>query len=311
MKFLIVLALAAIVYSANGQPPDKTQLLERAANLETQATAAVKKLQDGGKAAEATRLEAEAKRLQTIATELKAATANNTILRLETEIRGIEMRIAEELRRIERGGSTTAPATTAASLVKRDVRDDLLARAASLETQATAAVKKLQDGGKAAEATRLETEAKRLQTIATELKAATADATIRRLETEIRGIETRIAEELRRIERGGSTTAPATTAASFVKRNESDPLVAKAAALEKKANDEIKKLIAAGKKEDAATLEKEEKALQKLAEELKAATDAAEIKRLDTEVKASEKKINDELKRLEGKDSTTVATTST
>jgi hypothetical protein len=76
--------------------------------------------------------------------------------------------------------------------------------------------------------------------------------------------------------------------------------VAKAAALEKKAHAEIEKLTTAGKKEDAATLEKEEKTLQKLAEELKAATEAADIKRLDTEVKAAEKRLNQELKRLEG-----------
>ncbi len=198
------------------------------------------------------------------------------------------------------------------------MKSELLARAATLETRVTAEIKKLTDGGRSGEATRLQAEEKRLQTLATELKAAEAEVPLRRLEVELGAIELRITEELRRLERGGErttaaagTTAATTTAASFVKRDEKDPLVAKAAALEKKVNDEIKKLTAAGKKEDAATLEKEEKALQKLAEELKAATDAAEIKRLDTEVKASEKKINDELKRLEGKDSTTVATTST
>ncbi len=94
------------------------------------------------------------------------------------------------------------------------MKSDLLDKAASLETQVTAAAKKLQDGGKTAAATRLEAEAKRLQTLATELKAATDDAAIRRLETEIGRIETRIAEELRNAERGGSTTAPATTSSS-------------------------------------------------------------------------------------------------
>jgi hypothetical protein len=98
MKFLIVLSLAAIVYSANGaalQKRDlKSDLLDRATTLETQATAEIKKLTDAGRSSEATRLQNEEKRLQQLATELKDATAETAIRRLETELRAIEMIIA-------------------------------------------------------------------------------------------------------------------------------------------------------------------------------------------------------------------------
>jgi hypothetical protein len=247
MKFLIVLSLAAIVYSANGaalQKRDlKSDLLDRATALETQATAEIKKLTDAGRSSQATRLQNEEKRLQQLATELKDATAETAIRRLETEVRAIEMRIAEELRRLERGGDRT----TAAPLVKRDLKSDLLDRATSLETRATAAIKKLTDSGKSAQATHLQTEEKRLQQLATELKDATAEAPIRRLETELRAIETRITEELRRIERGGDGT----TAAPLVNRDLKSDLLEKATALETQVTAEIKKLTDAGKSSEA------------------------------------------------------------
>jgi metal-responsive CopG/Arc/MetJ family transcriptional regulator len=179
----------------------------KAAELEKKANDEIKKLTADGKKEEAATLEKEEKALQKLANELKAATDAADIKRLDTEVKAAEKRIQDELKRLE---GTKNPKTTAApAIVKRDAKDDLLAKAASLEKSAADAIKKLTADGNTAEVAVLKGEEKKLQTLATELKAATEADAIKRLEGEVKAIEEKIAAELRKASKGTTTKAPA------------------------------------------------------------------------------------------------------
>jgi hypothetical protein len=324
MKVLIALALLVCsVYGASLNKRDlRDDLLTRASNLETTAEEAIKSLTAGGHTAQATALTREVARLKTLATELKAAVGDVAIRRYETEIRAIETRVAEEIRRAEGrtgspAGTTAAPTTaappaptTAASLVKRDLKDDLLTRAASLETQTKDAIAKLTADGRANLATGLQREETRLETLATELKAATNEAEVRRLETQLRVLETALTVELRLIE--GRTRQPvevATTAASLVKRDLRDDLLARAATLETQAEAAAKTLTAAGHTAQATAITREAARLKTVATELKDATGDAAIRRYETEIRAIEGRIAEEIRRAEGRTGGPPATT--
>jgi len=324
MKVLIALALLVCsVYGASLNKRDlRDDLLTRASNLETTAEEAIKSLTAGGHTAQATALTREVARLKTLATELKAAVGDVAIRRYETEIRAIETRVAEEIRRAEgrtgspaTGSPTAAPTTaappaptTAASLVKRDLKDDLLTRAASLETQTKDAIAKLTADGRANLATGLQREETRLETLATELKAATNEAEVRRLETQLRVLETALTVELRLIE-GRTPVVVATTAASLVKRDLRDDLLARAATLETQAEAAAKTLTAAGHTAQATAITREAARLKTLATELKDATGEAAIRRYETEIRAIEGRIAEEIRRAEGRTGGPPATT--
>jgi hypothetical protein len=323
MKVLIALALAAFVCSVYGASLNKRDLrddlLTRASNLETTAEEAIKTLTAAGHTAQATALTREVARLKTLATELKAAVGDVAIRRYETEIRAIEGRIAEEIRRAEgrtgspptgspptgppptgrpptgsppTGGPTAPPPTSAASLVKRDLKDDLLTRAASLETQTKAAIAKLTADGRANLATGLQREETRLETLATELQAATNEAEVRRLETQLRVLETALTLELRLIE--GRPPV-------LVKRDLRDDLLARAATLETQAEAAAKTLTAAGHTAQATAITNEAARLKTVATELKDATGEAAIRRYETEIRAIEARIAEEIRRAEGR----------
>jgi LPS O-antigen subunit length determinant protein (WzzB/FepE family) len=78
--------------------------------LEKSAADAIKKLTADGNTAEVAVLKGEEKKLQTLATELKAATEADAIKRLEGEVKAIEEKIAAELRKASKGTTTKAPA---------------------------------------------------------------------------------------------------------------------------------------------------------------------------------------------------------
>lgn len=326
MKLFLILVLAAIAYSANGATLNKRDvrddLLTKATALEKQANSAIKSLVNTGRSAVAAELEREEKVLQRLATELKAATGEQALRRLETEVKSAENRLATELRRIEGRSSrpSSSPSTTTvASIVKRDVRDDVLAKAEAVEKNATAEIEKLKAQGRTMAVAALQRDETRLQHVATELKAATSEATIRRLEAEVRAIEMRIQEEIRRDERTTgseraqrttkSAQSTASTAASIVKRDAKDDVLAKAANVEKNIATEEKKLRAEGRTGAAASLEREGKRLQTLVTELKATTAESTVTRIENEIKALETRIQDEIKRDERVSVTTSGST--
>jgi hypothetical protein len=172
----------------------------KAAELEKKANDEIKKLTAAGKKEDAAALEKEEKALQKLAEELKAATDAAEIKRLDTEVKAAEKKIEDELKRLQ--GNPPA-------IVKRDARDDLLTKAASLEKSVEAAITKLTADGNTAEVAVLKDEEKKLKALASELKAATEAAAITRLEGEVKAIEEKIAAELRKASKGSTTKAPA------------------------------------------------------------------------------------------------------
>ncbi len=94
-------------------------------------------------------------------------------------------------------------AVSGSSNVKRDIKDDLLAKAVSLEKSINEAITLLTTAGKRGEVAILNKEETRLQTLANQLKVATTVTEILKLETELNKIEIRIEAELKKAVGGG------------------------------------------------------------------------------------------------------------
>ncbi len=85
-----------------------------------------------------------------------------------------------------------------AVLVKRDIKGDLLAKAASLEKSINEAITLLTTAGKKAEVAILKKEETKFQTLANKLKATTTVAAILKLGTELNNLEIKIEAELKK-----------------------------------------------------------------------------------------------------------------
>jgi hypothetical protein len=79
-----------------------------------------------------------------------------------------------------------------------------------------------------------------------------------------------------------------------------DDLLKKSESLEKRLNDAIIVLSNDRKTDEINALKREQLRLQVLVDELKSATDAAAISRLETAIKAAEDKLDSELKNILG-----------
>jgi hypothetical protein len=214
---------------------------------------------------------------------------------LEVQLRLLETRVSEELRRVELTSTTPTAQTTAQPVVttvgttrkpfvKRDLKDDLLKRAADLEARVTAEINKLEAANKSELAIVLKQHETRVQAIASELKTATGPTAIRLLEEELSFFEYRVAEEVRALEDAGLTK---------------EQLLARAVTLEKDIVTEVKKLEASGRTAVAAILRRENLQLERIAQDLTLAKDNFRIRVLEAEIRALEYRISDELRRLE------------
>lgn len=217
-----------------------------------------------------------------------------------------------------------------ASIIKRDARDDAIAKAEEVEKKAMAEMDKMTAANRPAQAAQLKLDADRLNKMVQDLKEAKPNETakIARIEAEVRAAEKRIENDIKNDEKttkahstgstakssastakSSETTAKSTdssakestTKASIVKRDARDDAIAMAEAVEKKANAEIAKLKAENRTMAAAQLQKDENKLKELVQELKdaKATDTATIKRVEEQVKAAEARITAEIARDE------------
>jgi len=227
--------------------------------------------------------------------ELTLASTTFGIRNLEVQLRLLETRVSEDLRRVELTRSTPTAQTTAQPVVttvgttrkpfvKRDLKDDLLKRAADLEARVTAEINKLEAANKSELAIVLKQHETRVQAIASELKTATGPTAIRLLEEELSFFEYRVAEEVRALEDAGLTK---------------EQLLARAVTLEKDIVTEVKKLEASGRTAVAAILRRENLQLERIAQDLTLAKDNFRIRVLEAEIRALEYRISDELRRLE------------
>jgi hypothetical protein len=222
--------------------------------------------------------------------ELTLASTTFGIRSLEVQLRLLETRVSEELRRTERTSGTTTQTvvttvgTTEKPFVKRDLKDDLLKRAADLEVRVTAEIKKLEAANKSELAVVLKQHETKVQALASELKTATGPTAIRLLEEELSLFEYRVAEEVRALENAGSTK---------------EQLLARAVVLEKDIVTEVKKLEASGRTVVAAFLRRENLQLEQIAHALTLAKENFRIRVLEAEIRALEYRVSDQLRHLE------------
>ncbi|CAG2168992.1 unnamed protein product, partial [Oppiella nova] len=296
--------------STTGAPNDvKDDLLKRAQELEKEGQAESKKLRDEGKKVEADLLDKEIEGVQRIAKELEAAKDEKQIERLEAELKIIEDRLAETIKRDERT-RPPRPTSTVAPRVRRDIKDDLLKRAQELEKAGQDASKKLKDEGRTREAEELDREVATVQRIAKELEAAKDERQVERLEVELLGVENRLNDLIKRDDRTRppqpttgaprpTTGAPRpTTGAPGALLNDlKEDLLKRAQDLEKEGQAESKKLKDEGKTREAEELNREVEAVQRIAKELEAAKDEREVERLEVELLVIENRLADIIKR--------------
>ncbi len=105
-------------------------MLARAGQLEARAAAEIKKLTTAGKTTEAATLQREERLIQSLSAELETAHGEGHLRRIENDLSGAEMKIEEELKRLEQGENKTtaalatttkAPATTTQASVTTKV----------------------------------------------------------------------------------------------------------------------------------------------------------------------------------------------
>ncbi|XP_054154696.1 uncharacterized protein LOC128953245 [Oppia nitens] len=192
-----------------------------------------------------------------------------------------------------------------ATLVKRDIKDDLLKKAVELEAKAAEEVKKLEAEGRKHEAEMLSREANVLKRVADELEKATDQKQIEHLERELQFIEHRLDEIIKHDERTHPPhpthpTAPPTTSAPQIdKRDIKAELLKRAQELEVKAEAEAKKLEAKGEHREAQQLRHELAELKRLAHELEVGTDVRVIEHLEVRLLELENHIEDIIRRDE------------
>jgi DNA repair exonuclease SbcCD ATPase subunit len=169
----------------------------------------------------------------------------------------------------------------------------LITAADDLVTKAKAEVEKLKTAKKDREAAHIEMEERAIARLAEEIKNAPTETDhIKQLETRLQEAETRLTEELKKLD--------ASSTGARLRRATKEELVTAADDLVTKAKAAVEKLRADGKGLQATHIEFEEKQIQHLAEEIKAAANEdAHIKMLENRLQQAETRLTEELKKLD------------
>jgi hypothetical protein len=178
-------------------------------------------------------------------------------------------------------------AVNSASFVKRDLKSNLLALAATLDKSLKDAITKLTAEGITSEVAVLNDLDNKLQKSSGDLKVATDPNVIKQLEGGLNQLESTIKLELLKISRAGPAF------------NKND-LLSKVDNLAKNANDAIVLWSNAGNAAEVNILRQELGSLQTLANQLKVATDITIIRRLEAQLNQIEAKLAAELKKVGG-----------
>jgi len=155
-----------------------------------------------------------------------------------------------------------------------------------LAVNATIEIRKLREENKGLLAAGLEREERYLIELDVELRSAETPDQVRRIEQRLDEAEQRVQQELRQLGR------------SLKKRDLRDDLVKRAEELEKTATQEVKALEAQNRTNAAELIQREERQIQVLVQELKNTTNEAEVKRLEERLGERENRLAEDLRRL-------------
>ena len=161
----------------------------------------------------------------------------------------------------------------------------MITKGNDLLKKADEAIKKLEAEKKTHEVTVVKAEEAKIKKLITELQAATETAAITKLEHDLKSAETKLQFELTKIQ----------TKTPVVEDGKKAALLKKALALEKQAEEQIKKLKADSK--DTAALEKDEALVKKFVKELEAATSTTDVAHIEKELADAEKRLAKDLSK--------------
>jgi hypothetical protein len=277
-RLTLAMAKLFVDLQASGGPlnfqRDLERVIRRAEELAIRATIEIRKLREQGKELLSAGLQREEQYLLELDVELRAATTPEQIRRIEERLNETEARVNQELKQL--GVSRT----------RRDLKDDLIKRAADLETRANAEVKTLRSQNRTNAADLIEREEKLIQQLVVELKNTTQEPDLRRLEERLGEREFRLAEDLRRL---GRPTNPTDLKEVLIRAGEA--FVARAEA-------EIKVLQSQNLTQAVAVVQKLEKDVTDLVAVLRNATAEADIQKAEQSLSLAEFTLEEELRQL-------------
>ena len=177
----------------------KTELIQRAAQLQVRVRAEIQKLVNEKREHLSELLKEEDQRVERLVGELKEATDSVRLAFLESELIDAEYRVENEVNILQRETASQDLLVSAAKVLKEWVAEELKTLRA-------------ESGNRAKEAARLlEREEQQLEQIAERLNKAQDQRTIEVIEVELRAIEVRLYEALRALRFQPSTQTPPRT----------------------------------------------------------------------------------------------------
>jgi hypothetical protein len=250
---------------------EKQEILRRAQELLVSASNAIRILRQENKTLLAEGLIRQETIVIELEVQLRAAQDPKAIRELEGMLRNVEQQVAFELRQLGRG------------LKKRDLRDDLIARAKELLNRANAEVKQLTSENRTQAAELIAREEKNITEIVQQLQKATVESEIRALEQRLGQQEMRLYMDLRRLGRPVNT------------QELKELLTRRAQQLTTNANEAIKALRQQNRTQEVQVLEREVQAIDVLVAELKNATQEADLRRVEEQLGMAEFRLFGEL----------------
>jgi len=261
-----------------GRPINTQELREvltrRAQELTARANDEIRILKQEGKTQVAEVIQREEQAIAQLVAELKNATQEAEVRAVEEKLGFAEFRLFEELQRQGR------------PVINRQELERVIRRAEELAVRATIEIRKLREQGKELLAEGLIREEQYLIVLDVELRAAATPDQIHRIEERLQEAEKRVEQELTQLGH------------SLRKRDVRDDLIKRAEQLEKTANEEVKLLRSENRTNALELIEREERLIQQLVQELKNTSQQSEITRLEERLTERENRLAEDLRRL-------------
>lgn len=176
----------------------KEELIQKAVDIQSRIKTVIAKLQAVDKVADAAQLESEALHIDILVNHIKAATEETESIKIEeSRLADAEKRIDEQLKRIE--------AEISGSRLKRATKDELIQKAAELESRLKSAIEKAKAAHHDFDVFHFDAEAKYLENTVNEIKVGHEETeAIKKKEALLSEVESRIDAQLKKIEADGS-----------------------------------------------------------------------------------------------------------
>lgn len=253
---------------------ERDNLVKRAEDLKNKTQIELNALNEAGRQAEASALDAEQKLVDELVTEAKKANDAAELTRVKTGLKAALDKLEADLKKLE------SPFSDAEA-------DALIKRANDLKASVTAESIKQRSAGQLASAAQLEAEQNLVDELVTQLKKATNQNDANRLKTSLKTNLDKLEADLKKLQE--------TPAAD----PERDALLKRADELKTRADADVTKLKSANRAAEADNIQTKEKLIDELANQLKKATTPAELTRLKDSLKQSLDSLEADLKKAE------------